>query len=86
MVRDNLDLDTMKQLFRRINFVIYHFIDEDGKYREFQQPMKEYSDYETLKELAENSLVEVLPEFDIFSKNPPPTATQGKQLDFTEIE
>ena len=48
--------------------------------------MEEYSDYETLKELAENSLVEVLPEFDIFSENPPPTETQGKQLDFTEIE
>lgn len=86
MVRDNLDLDTMKQLFRRINFVIYHFIDEDGKYREFQQPMEEYSDYETLKEIAENSLVEALPEFDIFSEDSSPTETQGKQLDFTEIE
>lgn len=86
MVQDNRHLDTVDQLARRISFVVYHWIDEDGKYREFHQPMKEYSDYETLKELAENSLVEALPEFDIFAEDSSPTETQGKQLDFTETE
>ena len=86
MVQDNRHLDTIDQLARRISFVVYHWIDEDGKYREFHQPMKEYSDYETLKELAENSLVEALPEFDIFAEDSSPTETQGKQLDFTETE
>lgn len=86
MVQDNRHLDTSDQLMRRISFVVYHWIDEDGKYQEFQQPMKEYSDYETLEEIAKNSLVGTLPEFDVFSDNPSPTETQGQQLDFTEID
>lgn len=45
--------DSMKQLFRRINTVVYHW--KDGElYKEFRQPMTEYTRYEDLKRLAGN--------------------------------
>jgi len=56
MVTENNDLDAYEQLKRRIHTVIYHWIDEDGKYRQHEMPMSEYIDYETLKEIAEDSI------------------------------
>lgn len=56
MVNDNRDLDTLKQLYRRIDVIVYHFIDEDGKFRAFDLPMKQYTNYEALKALAEDSI------------------------------
>lgn len=45
--------DSMKQLFRRINTIVYHW--KDGKeYKEFRQDMREYTRYEDLKRLAGN--------------------------------
>lgn len=76
MVRENRDLDTMKQLFRRINFVVYHYRDEDAKYREFIIPMEKYTDYETLREIAENQEND-LPEFDLLSE---PEELKGEQV------
>ena len=76
MVRENQDLDTMKQLFRRINFVVYHFRDEDAKYREFVMPMEKYTDYETLREIAENQEND-LPEFDLLID---PAELRGEQV------
>lgn len=76
MVRENRDLDTIKQLFRRINFVVYHYRDEDAKYREFSIPMEKYTDYETLREIAENQEND-LPEFDLLSE---PEELKGEQV------
>lgn len=45
--------DSMKQLFRRINTIVYHWKDGE-EYKEFRQPMTEYHRYEELKHLAEN--------------------------------
>jgi hypothetical protein len=56
MVTENSDYDAYLQLKRRIDFIVYHWIDEDGKYRQFEMPMSEYIDYETLKRTAENSI------------------------------
>lgn len=53
MVQDNRHLDTIDQLLRRIDIVVYHYI-QDGEYRSFELPMSEYVDYETMRKMAEN--------------------------------
>lgn len=45
--------DSMKQLFRRINTIVYHWKD-GNKYMECRQPMTEYTRYEDLKRLSGN--------------------------------
>lgn len=51
MVQENRDTDTQKQLFRRINTIVYHWKDDNG-YHEYSMPMSEYIDYEDLKNRA----------------------------------
>lgn len=51
MVTENQEIDTQTQLFRRINFVVYHWKDDDGFYQ-FVLPMSEYIDLEDLKRKA----------------------------------
>lgn len=53
MVEKYQKFDTYEQLRRRINFVVYHWIDEDGKYRSYEMPMSQYVDYASLKSIAE---------------------------------
>lgn len=48
----NRDLDTYKQLTRRIHRIIYHYVSKEGTFEQYELPMKEYKDYETLKGLA----------------------------------
>lgn len=57
------------QLQRRITTVIYHYRDSEGNYCEYSQPMSDYTDFETIKYLADNKakpgsggFVEVTPE------------------------
>lgn len=83
MVQCNRNLDTVEQLTRRISFIVYHWKDEDGKFREFQLPMKQYSDYDSLQSLAEDSSVDSLSEFDIFSDDKPISESHEEQLHFT---
>lgn len=53
MVSEHRDLDTMKQLFRRIKTIVHHWKDEsisgDKKYKKYELPMSEYENYEDLK-------------------------------------
>lgn len=49
MVSENRDVDTIKQLYRRISRIVYHWKDKNGVYHEFDIPMSEYKDYESLK-------------------------------------
>lgn len=78
MVRESRDLDTMKQLFRRIDYVVYHYIDDDGKFQEFSIPMEKYKDYSQLKYLAEVEQESLdLPEFDLLAE---PTELKGEQV------
>ena len=58
MVSENQDLDSIKQLLRRITAVCYHYKDGD-EYKTFELPMSEYTDYETLKSLANPVFEEV---------------------------
>lgn len=51
MVTENRDIDTMRQLFRRIDLIVYHWKDKNG-YHQFELPMSEYKDYEDLKSRA----------------------------------
>lgn len=51
MVSENQNIDTLTQLFRRINKIIYHWKDEQG-YHTFEMPMSEYINYEDLKNRA----------------------------------
>ncbi|MDR0883539.1 MAG: hypothetical protein LBN05_02905 [Oscillospiraceae bacterium] len=53
MVLEHSDLDTYSQLRRRITEVMYHYKDSDGTYQIFAQPGSEYSDYATIKLLAQ---------------------------------
>lgn len=45
--------DSMKQLFRRINTIVYHWKDGE-EYKEYRLPMEQYAKYEDLKRLAGN--------------------------------
>lgn len=46
------DLDTYAQLKRRIDRIIYHYVDDNGNYCQYGQDMSEYKDYATLRGLA----------------------------------
>ena len=52
MVSENRDLDSIQQLKRRITTIVYHWKTENGEYKQFELPMSEYIDYETLKNNA----------------------------------
>ena len=56
MVTENRNFDSFEQLKRRIDFIVYHWRDENGNYNKFIMPMSEYKDYETLEALALNSV------------------------------
>lgn len=66
MVEENRDLDSYEQLRRRIDFVVYHWKTPDGKYHKFIMPIDDYTDFQTLKTLAESSAIYSLPD-DIFT-------------------
>ena len=51
MVNENQNIDTLTQLFRRINMIVYHWKDEQG-YHTYELPMSEYINYEDLKNKA----------------------------------
>ena len=51
MVNENQNIDTLTQLFRRINTIVFHWKDEQG-YHTYEIPMSEYIDYEDLKNRA----------------------------------
>lgn len=36
------NIDTKEQLFRRLNIIVYHYINKDGKYRTFSMPACDY--------------------------------------------
>lgn len=63
MVSDNRNVDTIKQLMRRINIIIYHWKENDA-FESFEMPINKYKNYEDLKlrakyrssELSENDL------------------------------
>jgi hypothetical protein len=48
MAEENRDLDTQRQLFRRISFVVYHWKDGEN-YCKTEIPMSEYTSYEDMK-------------------------------------
>lgn len=54
MVKSNRHLDSFQQMFRRIDFMFYHYrVDEE--YKVFELPMSQYTNYEDLRLLAENT-------------------------------
>lgn len=58
MVSENRDVDTIKQLYRRIAKIVYHYV-ENGEYKTFEQTMLEYKDYDTMKSKIGKDFVEV---------------------------
>ena len=36
------NVDSIQQLLRRLNVIVYHYINKDGKYRAFRMPAKDY--------------------------------------------
>ena len=48
MVSENKDVDTMRQLYRRINTIIYHYKDNNG-YHAYEMDFAEYKGLEDLK-------------------------------------
>lgn len=48
MVTENRDTDTLKQLYRRIDFIVYHWKD-DNSFHQFKLPMPEYKDIDNLR-------------------------------------
>lgn len=61
MVSDNRKIDTQKQLFRRINTIVYHWKDNSG-YNSYELDMKKYVNYEDLKDKACGQLWLEIPE------------------------
>lgn len=50
--RSDRKLDSIQQLFRRIDTIIYHYVNDDNSYCEYSLPMSDYVDYVTLAGLA----------------------------------
>ena len=38
------NVDSIQQLLRRLNVIVYHYINKDGKYRAFKMPASDYVD------------------------------------------
>lgn len=51
MVTENQDVDTIQQLFRRINTIMYHYKDKD-EYKSYALPMEKYTTLEELRQKA----------------------------------
>ncbi len=51
MVESNKDVDTLSQFIRRLNYVVYHW-KENENYKQFTLPGNQYIDYDTLKTAA----------------------------------
>lgn len=51
MVQDDTHIDTVEQLKRRINKIVYHYKQQDS-FKKYEMNMREYSDYEHLKVAA----------------------------------
>jgi hypothetical protein len=49
MVEEHQNIDTLKQLLRRINTIVYHWKDDNKGYHQYSMPMKDYIDYNDLK-------------------------------------
>ena len=45
-------IDSIQQLMRRLNVIVYHYINKDGKYRSFRMPAQEYIDASDMVERA----------------------------------
>lgn len=60
MVTENKDIDTLKQLYRRIDTIVYHWHDSDGFHR-FDLPFAQYTDYDSLRQSAAGDLSGFLP-------------------------
>lgn len=56
MVEDNRNIDTLNQLIRRIDRIVYHYI-EDNEYKSLSVSGSEYKDYDTLKECVNSGFV-----------------------------
>ncbi|MFR1436468.1 MAG: hypothetical protein ACLSS9_14860 [Acutalibacteraceae bacterium] len=66
MVSENQHLDTYGQLMRRLDFVVYHYVDDDGKHRSFELPASQYKNYDHICQLAEIADSPVQEVFEIF--------------------
>ena len=51
MVAENRQVDTFRQLMRRLDFIFYHW-KENQEYKSFSLPADKYVDYENLKMMA----------------------------------
>ncbi len=45
-------VDSIQQLLRKLNVIVYHYINKDGKYRAFKMPASEYIDAKDMVERA----------------------------------
>lgn len=45
-------VDSIQQLMRRLNVIVYHYINKEGKYRSFRMPAQEYIDASDMVERA----------------------------------
>lgn len=61
MVSEKRDLDTAKQLYRRIAKVVYHYKDGE-EYKAYEEDMTVYKDYDSIKAKVGKDFVEVSPE------------------------
>ena len=49
------NVDTLEQMMRRFNVIVYHYINKDGKYRTFSMPGRDYVDAaDMVKQAMEN--------------------------------
>lgn len=60
MVSENWDKNTIKQLYRRIAKVVYHYKDGED-YKTIKQSMAEYTDYASLRSKATDDFVKLTP-------------------------
>lgn len=51
MVSEDTHIDTVEQLKRRIDKIVYHYKQQDS-FKKYEMDMREYKDYESLKVAA----------------------------------
>lgn len=80
--------DSIQQLMRRLNVIVYHYINEDGKYRTFEMPASDYISAEDMimKALKNEKYADELEEF--CNSDMDDTETDNEQIkeDFGMVE
>lgn len=54
---ENRKIDTLRQFMRRLNLIVYHYVNSDGEYKTFEMPANQYtSSFEMIEKVRQREL------------------------------